>query len=146
MEILGRNQLGGSATGAWGTKPWFFLRPSQKKIGKRRQDVKMMMFSPHFPGFQLFQQPFGSCCQWNTPLAEGLVNHSTYGTFQAPFIHGKMTLPSDGRMDLFRNYEKMEQIQCPVLVMHGTEDDIVPCRHGSGDLQWWFQGSRRWTI
>jgi fermentation-respiration switch protein FrsA (DUF1100 family) len=38
-------------------------------------------------------------------------------------------------MDLFRNYEKMEQIQCPVLVMHGPDDDIVPCRHGSGDLQ-----------
>lgn len=34
------------------------------------------------------------------------------------------------RMDLFRNYEKMEQIQCPVLVMHGTEDDIVPVENG----------------
>ena len=30
------------------------------------------------------------------------------------------------RMDLFRNYEKLEEIQCPVLVMHGTEDDIDP--------------------
>jgi len=34
------------------------------------------------------------------------------------------------RMDLFRNYEKMDQVQCPVLVMHGTEDDIVPLGNG----------------
>ncbi|CAK8996240.1 unnamed protein product [Durusdinium trenchii] len=34
------------------------------------------------------------------------------------------------RMDLFRNYEKMDQVRCPVLVMHGTDDDIVPIENG----------------
>mmetsp|Transcript_60514 Transcript_60514/g.136388 ORF Transcript_60514/g.136388 Transcript_60514/m.136388 type:complete len:233 (+) Transcript_60514:72-770(+) len=29
------------------------------------------------------------------------------------------------RFDLFRNYEKIPKVTCPVLVMHGTADDIV---------------------
>ncbi|CAE7887337.1 ABHD17A [Symbiodinium necroappetens] len=34
------------------------------------------------------------------------------------------------RMDLFRNYEKVDKVECPVLVMHGTDDDIVPIESG----------------
>jgi len=33
-------------------------------------------------------------------------------------------------IDLFRNYEKIDQVQCPVLVMHGKEDSVVPWRNG----------------
>mmetsp|Transcript_79204 Transcript_79204/g.153170 ORF Transcript_79204/g.153170 Transcript_79204/m.153170 type:complete len:268 (-) Transcript_79204:97-900(-) len=34
------------------------------------------------------------------------------------------------RFDLFRNYEKISKVSCPVLVMHGTEDKIVPWENG----------------
>lgn len=34
------------------------------------------------------------------------------------------------RMDLFRNYEKIHKVTCPVLVMHGTADEIVPWTSG----------------
>lgn len=33
-------------------------------------------------------------------------------------------------MDLFRNYEKVDLVQCPVLIIHGEEDDVVPIGHG----------------
>jgi len=32
--------------------------------------------------------------------------------------------------DEFRNIDKIGRISCPVLVMHGTDDDIVPIAHG----------------
>merc|ERR1712216_546763 len=34
------------------------------------------------------------------------------------------------RMDIFRNYEKVGKIKCPVFVMHGTCDEVVPWRNG----------------
>jgi len=32
--------------------------------------------------------------------------------------------------DKFRNADKIARVSCPVLVMHGVEDDIVPIAHG----------------
>eukprot|EP00930_Biecheleria_cincta_P034763 TRINITY_DN23980_c0_g1_i1.p1 TRINITY_DN23980_c0_g1~~TRINITY_DN23980_c0_g1_i1.p1 ORF type:complete len:329 (+),score=58.17 TRINITY_DN23980_c0_g1_i1:46-1032(+) len=32
--------------------------------------------------------------------------------------------------DIFRNYEKIEDVSCPVLVMHGTADKVVPYHNG----------------
>src|SRR5262249_3224266 len=32
--------------------------------------------------------------------------------------------------DKFRNLEKIGRVSCPVLVMHGVEDGIVPIAHG----------------
>eukprot|EP00929_Paragymnodinium_shiwhaense_P002535 TRINITY_DN102815_c0_g1_i1.p1 TRINITY_DN102815_c0_g1~~TRINITY_DN102815_c0_g1_i1.p1 ORF type:complete len:272 (-),score=47.96 TRINITY_DN102815_c0_g1_i1:146-961(-) len=34
------------------------------------------------------------------------------------------------RIDLFKNYEKIDKVACPVLIMHGTEDEVVPVEHG----------------
>merc|ERR1719382_903131 len=34
------------------------------------------------------------------------------------------------RLDLFRNYEKVPLIKCPVFVMHGMADEVVPFRNG----------------
>lgn len=33
-------------------------------------------------------------------------------------------------IDIFRNYEKIMAIKCPVLVVHGTSDIVVPFEHG----------------
>jgi pimeloyl-ACP methyl ester carboxylesterase len=33
-------------------------------------------------------------------------------------------------LDIFRNYSKIENIQCPVFIMHGTDDRVVPCDNG----------------
>jgi len=33
-------------------------------------------------------------------------------------------------LDIFRNYAKIELIQCPVFIMHGTDDNVVPCHNG----------------
>ena len=30
-------------------------------------------------------------------------------------------------LDIFRSYQKIDSINCPVLIMHGTEDEVVPC-------------------
>ncbi|KAL3937482.1 MAG: hypothetical protein SGBAC_007419 [Bacillariaceae sp.] len=41
-------------------------------------------------------------------------------------------------LDIFRNYSKIEDIKCPVLIMHGTDDEVVPCNNGKtlyGQLQ-----------
>lgn len=32
-------------------------------------------------------------------------------------------------LDIFRNYEKIGRVQCPVLFIHGLEDDVVPWEH-----------------
>lgn len=32
--------------------------------------------------------------------------------------------------DKFRNIDKIPRVQCPVLVMHGQEDEIIPLAHG----------------
>ncbi|KAL3937483.1 MAG: hypothetical protein SGBAC_007420 [Bacillariaceae sp.] len=41
-------------------------------------------------------------------------------------------------LDIFRNYSKIEDIKCPVFIMHGTDDKVVPCHNGKalyGQLQ-----------
>jgi len=55
---------------------------------------------------------------------------------QSPIESGARAVfgPSVGwigyRLDIFRNYEKAPKIHCPVFVMHGTADDIVPFENG----------------
>merc|ERR1712039_1051366 len=38
----------------------------------------------------------------------------------------RFTMPGD----LFTNIDKVSDVSCPVFVMHGTKDEIVPCWHG----------------
>mmetsp|Transcript_25557 Transcript_25557/g.55875 ORF Transcript_25557/g.55875 Transcript_25557/m.55875 type:complete len:275 (-) Transcript_25557:177-1001(-) len=33
-------------------------------------------------------------------------------------------------LDIFRSYQKIDSIKCPVLIMHGVEDEVVPCDNG----------------
>ena len=33
-------------------------------------------------------------------------------------------------IDMFKNIDKIDQVKFPVLIMHGTEDDVVPFEHG----------------
>lgn len=33
-------------------------------------------------------------------------------------------------IDIFRNYAKIEKIKCPVFILHGLEDNVVPCSNG----------------
>ena len=33
-------------------------------------------------------------------------------------------------IDLFVNSERISSIRCPVVVLHGTRDWVVPCSHG----------------
>ncbi|KAL0919188.1 hypothetical protein M5K25_011267 [Dendrobium thyrsiflorum] len=32
--------------------------------------------------------------------------------------------------DIFKNIDKIQLVNCPVLVIHGTDDDVVNCSHG----------------
>ncbi|XP_022844756.1 protein ABHD17C-like [Olea europaea var. sylvestris] len=32
--------------------------------------------------------------------------------------------------DIYKNIEKIPLVQCPVLIIHGTADDVVDCSHG----------------
>jgi len=45
--------------------------------------------------------------------------------FRIPF-RMRFTLPGDR----FCNIDKVKDVRCPTLVIHGTQDEIVPCWHG----------------
>ncbi|KAH7847668.1 hypothetical protein Vadar_028778 [Vaccinium darrowii] len=34
--------------------------------------------------------------------------------------------------DIYKNIDKIPLVKCPVLVIHGTADDVVDCSHGKG--------------
>lgn len=51
--------------------------------------------------------------------------------------------------DKFRSIDKIARVRCPVLVMHGTADEVIPFSHGPKLLaranppkrSWWIQGA-----
>lgn len=47
--------------------------------------------------------------------------------YRIPF-HLRFTLPGD----VFANIDKIGNVCCPVFIIHGTRDEIVPCWHGQG--------------
>ncbi|KAL0549534.1 hypothetical protein IC582_014019 [Cucumis melo] len=32
--------------------------------------------------------------------------------------------------DIYKNIDKISQVHCPILIIHGTSDDVVDCSHG----------------
>jgi len=45
-------------------------------------------------------------------------------------IFGNMSAQLGYNIDIFRNYEKCPDVVCPVLVMHGCNDKVVPIQNG----------------
>ena len=33
-------------------------------------------------------------------------------------------------LDIFKNYEKVTHVSCKVAIIHGTSDNVVPCKGG----------------
>jgi abhydrolase domain-containing protein 17 len=58
-------------------------------------------------------------CILQSPLESGI--RAVLGVFASYALYP---------IDIFRNYEKVDKIQCPVFIMHGTEDKVVPCANG----------------
>eukprot|EP00271_Cylindrocystis_brebissonii_P002859 TRINITY_DN13629_c0_g1_i1.p1 TRINITY_DN13629_c0_g1~~TRINITY_DN13629_c0_g1_i1.p1 ORF type:complete len:324 (-),score=28.16 TRINITY_DN13629_c0_g1_i1:1203-2174(-) len=60
------------------------------------------------------------------PRLRGVVLHS-------PILSGVRVLFQVKKthwFDIYKNIEKIPYVQCPVLVMHGTEDEVVDVSHG----------------
>ncbi|XP_027079692.1 uncharacterized protein [Coffea arabica] len=62
------------------------------------------------------------------PRLRGVVLHSAILSGLRVLCHVKFTLC----FDIYRNVNKIWKVKCPVLVIHGTEDDVVNWLHGSG--------------
>ncbi|XP_047311737.1 alpha/beta hydrolase domain-containing protein 17B-like [Impatiens glandulifera] len=61
-----------------------------------------------------------------TPNLRGVVLHS-------PILSGIRVLYPIKRtywFDIYKNIDKIAMINCPVLVIHGTADEVVDCSHG----------------
>lgn len=76
--------------------------------------IDLAMRHPELRGIVL-QSPLESC------------GRAVFGPF-GPFGH--VTSWLGYHIDLFRNYEKIDKVTCPVLVMHGVRDKIVPWENG----------------
>ena len=48
--------------------------------------------------------------------------------------------------DRFRNLEKMGRVRCPVLVIHGTADEVIPFWHGEALLRAAPEPKRHWWV
>ncbi|XP_059670495.1 uncharacterized protein LOC132316028 [Cornus florida] len=52
---------------------------------------------------------------------------------QCPILSGLRVMYPVKRtywFDIYKNIEKISSVECPVLVIHGTADDVVDCSHG----------------
>jgi len=58
----------------------------------------------------------------------GLILQSGMTSIYRIAFQFRFTLPGD----LFANIDKIGDVCCPVFIIHGTQDEIVPCRHGRG--------------
>jgi fermentation-respiration switch protein FrsA (DUF1100 family) len=48
--------------------------------------------------------------------------------------------------DRFRNLEKMGRVRCPVLIIHGTADEVIPFRHGEALFRAAHEPKRNWWV
>ncbi|KAF7829183.1 alpha/beta hydrolase domain-containing protein 17B [Senna tora] len=62
------------------------------------------------------------------PRLRGVVLHSGILSGLRVLCHVKFTLC----FDIYKNINKIKKVKCPVLVIHGTEDDVVNLLHGNG--------------
>ncbi|KAG6636255.1 alpha/beta hydrolase domain-containing protein 17C-like [Carya illinoinensis] len=62
------------------------------------------------------------------PRLRGIVLHSAILSGLRVLCHIKFTFC----FDIYKNINKIKKVKCPVLVIHGTEDDIVNVLHGNG--------------
>ncbi|KAF3449306.1 hypothetical protein FNV43_RR10034 [Rhamnella rubrinervis] len=61
------------------------------------------------------------------PRLRGVVLHSAILSGLRVLCHVKFTFC----FDIYKNVNKIEKVKCPVLVIHGTEDDVVNWLHGN---------------
>ncbi|KAA0053016.1 protein ABHD17B [Cucumis melo var. makuwa] len=62
------------------------------------------------------------------PRLRGVVLHSAILSGLRVLCHVKFTFC----FDIYKNINKIKKVKCPVLVIHGTEDDVVNWLHGNG--------------
>ncbi|KAK6934940.1 hypothetical protein RJ641_035095 [Dillenia turbinata] len=62
------------------------------------------------------------------PRLRGIVLHSGILSGLRVLCNMKFTLC----FDIYKNVNKIKKVKCPVLVIHGTEDDVVNWFHGNG--------------
>lgn len=62
------------------------------------------------------------------PRLRGVVLHSGILSGLRVLCHVKFTLC----FDIYKNINKIKKVKCPVLVIHGTEDNVVNLFHGNG--------------
>ncbi|KAL5724719.1 hypothetical protein ACHQM5_007943 [Ranunculus cassubicifolius] len=62
------------------------------------------------------------------PRLRGVVLHSAILSGLRVLCHSKVTLC----FDIYKNINKIRKVKSPVLVIHGTEDDVVNWFHGDG--------------
>ncbi|PON85425.1 Alpha/beta hydrolase fold [Trema orientale] len=62
------------------------------------------------------------------PRLRGVVLHSAILSGLRVLCHVKFTFC----FDIYKNINKIRKVKCPVLVIHGTEDDVVNWLHGDG--------------
>ncbi|XP_054800376.1 uncharacterized protein LOC129304668 isoform X2 [Prosopis cineraria] len=67
-----------------------------------------------------------------TDLATGLPNLRAV-ILHSPILSGLRVMYPVKRtywFDIYKNIDKIPSVNCPVLVIHGTADDVVDCSHG----------------
>jgi abhydrolase domain-containing protein 17 len=56
-----------------------------------------------------------------------------HGPWQSPILSVyRVAVPFRFTMwgDMFANIDRIQEIDCPVFVIHGTRDEVVPFEHG----------------
>lgn len=60
-----------------------------------------------------------------TPVRGLILQSPMLSIYRVPF-HLRYTLPGD----ILCNIDRVPNVRCPVMIMHGTRDELVPCWHG----------------
>ena len=55
----------------------------------------------------------------------GVILHSPISSIYRVLFDFRWTFPGD----MFPNYDRIREVRCPVMVIHGMRDEVVPLRH-----------------